>query len=138
MNIVKKISVMLMMVLLVVAMALPAFASTTTTAAPEQTQVQEEQEDSTDGLKAIAAGMAIGLAAAGGAIAMAQKCQGERKKRPFHHFFLAMNFFCFKISYLARRLLMYRGIQRKSCPTGQRRAIIAEGGDILCCRRRIP
>ena len=67
MNIVKKISVMLMMVLLVVAMALPAFASTTTTAAPEQTQVQEEQEDSTDGLKAIAAGMAIGLAAAGGA-----------------------------------------------------------------------
>ena len=60
MNIVKKISVMLMMVLLVVAMALP----------PEQTQVQEEQEDSTDGLKAIAAGMAIGLAAAGGAIAM--------------------------------------------------------------------
>ena len=70
MNIVKKISVMLMMVLLVVAMALPAFASTTTTAAPEQTQVQEEQEDSTDGLKAIAAGMAIGLAAAGGAIAM--------------------------------------------------------------------
>ena len=65
MNIVKKISVMLMMVLLVVAMALPAFASTTTTAAPEQTQVQEEQEDSTDGLKAIAAGMAIGLAAAG-------------------------------------------------------------------------
>lgn len=70
MNIVKKISVMLMMVLLVVAMALPAFASTTTTAAPEQTQVQEEQEDSADGLKAIAAGMAIGLAAAGGAIAM--------------------------------------------------------------------
>ena len=70
MNIVKKISVMLMMVLLVVEMALPAFASTTTTAAPEQTQVQEEQEDSTDGLKAIAAGMAIGLAAAGGAIAM--------------------------------------------------------------------
>ena len=68
MNIVKKISVMLMMVLLVVAMALPAFASTTTTAAPEQTQVQEEQEDSTDGLKAIAAGMAIGLAIAMGIV----------------------------------------------------------------------
>ena len=66
MNIVKKISVMLMMVLLVVAMALPAFASTTTTAAPEQTQVQEEQEDSTDGLKAIAAGMAIAMGIVGG------------------------------------------------------------------------
>ena len=73
MNIVKKISVMLMMVLLVVAMALPAFASTTTTAAPEQTQVQEEQEDSTDGLKAIAAGMAIGLAAAGWASSAARR-----------------------------------------------------------------
>lgn len=69
MNIVKKISVMLMMVLLVVAMAVPAFASTTTDA-PEQAAVQEQQEDNTVGLKAIAAGLAIGLAAAGGAVAM--------------------------------------------------------------------
>lgn len=68
MNIVKKISVFAMMVLLVLAMAVPAFAASTTEQEPAA-QTQQQDESST-GLKAIAAGAAIGLAAAGGAIGM--------------------------------------------------------------------
>lgn len=47
-----------------------AFADTETTAAAQTTQVAAEASDNTTGLKAIAAGIAIGLAACGGGIGM--------------------------------------------------------------------
>ena len=65
---VKKISALLAVLLLSLALAVPALA-----AAPEAAPAGEGavvQEDNTLGLKAIAAGIAVGVAAAGGAVGM--------------------------------------------------------------------
>lgn len=53
--------------LLILALAAPAYAAAPET---EEPAAQEQSEGSTLGLKAIAAGLAIGVAAAGGAVAM--------------------------------------------------------------------
>lgn len=55
------------MLVLALSLAAPAFAAGT----PESQQaVSQVQEDNTIGLKAIAAGVAVGIAAAGGAVGM--------------------------------------------------------------------
>lgn len=63
----KKILTLTGVLLLLLALAAPAYAS-----APDsgQSAAQEETEESSIGLKAIAAGLAVGIAAAGGAVAM--------------------------------------------------------------------
>ena len=63
----KKIFALTGALILVLALAAPAYA-----AAPEgdEPAAEEEVVDNTIGLKAIAAGIAIGIAAAGGAVAM--------------------------------------------------------------------
>ena len=55
--------------LLTIALAAPAFAADAP-AASEPAAQAETQEDSVVGLKAIAAGIAVGIAAAGGAVGM--------------------------------------------------------------------
>lgn len=63
----KKLLTLTGVLLLLLALAAPAYA-----AAPDggQSAAQEETEESSIGLKAIAAGLAVGIAAAGGAVAM--------------------------------------------------------------------
>lgn len=55
--------------LLTIALAVPAFAANAPVSDEPAAQA-ETQEDSSIGLKAIAAGIAVGVAAAGGAVAM--------------------------------------------------------------------
>ena len=63
----KKIFVLAGVLVLALSLAAPAFAAGT----PESQQaVSQVQEDNTIGLKAIAAGVAVGIAAAGGAVGM--------------------------------------------------------------------
>lgn len=62
----KKFCVLVMMLLLALALAAPAFAA----GGDGADGAAETQEDSTIGLKAIAAGIAVGVAAAGGAVGM--------------------------------------------------------------------
>ena len=66
-NIKKVLSVLLVMLAMVVTMAAPAFADEP--AATQAAQAETEAGDSTTG-KAIASAVAVGLAAAGGAIGM--------------------------------------------------------------------
>ena len=63
----KKLLTLTGVLLLLLALAVPAYA-----AGPEEGQAaaQEETEESSIGLKAIAAGLAVGIAAAGGAVGM--------------------------------------------------------------------
>lgn len=61
----KKVCVLILMLLMTLALAAPALA-----AGPEPADTAETQQDNTLGLKAIAAGIAIGVAAAGGAVGM--------------------------------------------------------------------
>lgn len=61
--------VLALTLLLVLAMAAPAFAADEPTAGNNTAETVETAEDST-GMRALATGLAIGLAAAGGAIAM--------------------------------------------------------------------
>ena len=55
---------------LTLALALPAFAADTPAQPADDTAAVEVQADNTIGLKAVAAGLAVGIAAAGGAIGM--------------------------------------------------------------------
>ena len=63
----KKIIALAGVLMLTLALTVPAFATNAPTASEPAAQTQE---DSTTGFKAIAAGVAVGLAAAGGAVAM--------------------------------------------------------------------
>ena len=63
----KKIFVLAGVLALALALALPALAAEP---APDGGEAAVVQEDNTLGLKAIAAGIAVGVAAAGGAVAM--------------------------------------------------------------------
>ena len=65
----KKLCVLVLALLMALALALPAFAAEGDAAAAGA-EAAETQEDNTVGLKAIAAGIAIGIAAAGGAVGM--------------------------------------------------------------------
>ena len=65
----KKIFVLAGVLVIVLSLAAPAFAAGAPDAAAPAAQ-SETQEDNTIGLKAIAAGVAVGIAAAGGAVAM--------------------------------------------------------------------
>lgn len=65
----KKILVLAGALVLTLALAVPAFAAGTPDAQAPAGQTEAE-EDSTIGLKAIAAGIAVGIAAAGGAVGM--------------------------------------------------------------------
>ena len=73
---VKKICALLFLTLFVSFVAIPVFSDSTDVSAAESTEVtttetaQEDDGSSIDGVKAIAAGVAIGLAAAGGALGM--------------------------------------------------------------------
>lgn len=64
-----KILVLAGVLMLTLSLAAPAFAADAPDPAEPATQ-SETQEDNTIGLKAIAAGVAVGIAAAGGAVAM--------------------------------------------------------------------
>ena len=70
----KKIIAALFVIVAMLAMAIPAFAAGNGAApAPDAAQTQQSesvQADSSLGLKAVATGIAIGLAAAGGAVGM--------------------------------------------------------------------
>jgi len=72
MNLVKKFSVAVLVLMLAALLAIPAYATGDSTDEAQTTAVETEadSEGSTTGLKAIAVGVAIGLAAAGGAVAM--------------------------------------------------------------------
>ena len=65
----KKLCVLVLALLMALALALPAIAAEGDAAAAGA-EAAETQEDNTVGLKAIAAGIAIGIAAAGGAVGM--------------------------------------------------------------------
>ncbi len=72
----KRVSMILLVVIALLALAIPVFAETTNdNAQPTATAAQSADEaastdDGTLGSKALASGVAVGLAAAGGAIAM--------------------------------------------------------------------
>ena len=69
----KKMGALLVLAAAILTLAVPAFAAGSKDAAPaaDTAAVQVQQDkDNTIGLKAIAAGIAIGLGAAGGAVAM--------------------------------------------------------------------
>ena len=68
-QIIAKISLMVMLALMLCAFSVPVFASEEEDAAVTEEAVEEE--DSSTGMKAVSAGVAIGLAAAAGAIGMA-------------------------------------------------------------------
>jgi len=65
---IKRLFALAGVLVLALALTLPALAAEAPAAGGETAQVQTE--DSTIGLKAIAAGVAVGIAAAGGAVAM--------------------------------------------------------------------
>lgn len=62
----KKVLVLAGVLVLALSLAAPAFAA----GAPESQETAQVQEDNTLGMKAIAAGVAVGIAAAGGAVGM--------------------------------------------------------------------
>ena len=62
----KKILVLAGVLMLITALAVPALAAE----APDAGQAAAQTEDSSIGLKAVAAGIAVGIAAAGGAVGM--------------------------------------------------------------------
>ena len=68
----KRIPAFLMVMLVVLALTVPALAASASDAAPTAatTETEQTQRDNAAGSKSLAAGIAIGLAAAGGAIAM--------------------------------------------------------------------
>lgn len=68
----KRIPAFLMVMLVVLALTVPALAASASDAAPTAatTETEQTQQDNVAGSKSLAAGIAIGLAAAGGAIAM--------------------------------------------------------------------
>ena len=68
----KKIPVCLLAMLVVLTLTVPVLAASSADAAPAAAAAEtvQTQQDTTTGSKALAAGLAIGLAAAGGAIAM--------------------------------------------------------------------
>lgn len=68
-HLLKKILILAGALALTLALAAPAFAADAP-AQGEDTAQSQTQEDNTIGLKAIAAGIAVGIAAAGGAVAM--------------------------------------------------------------------
>ena len=68
-HLLKKILILAGALVLTLSLAAPAFAAGAPDAAEPPAQ-SEAQEDNTTGLKAIAAGVAVGIAAAGGAVAM--------------------------------------------------------------------
>lgn len=69
----KRIPAFLMVMLVVLALTVPALAASASDAVPTAatTETAQTQQDNAAGSKSLAAGIAIGLAAAGGAIAMA-------------------------------------------------------------------
>lgn len=68
----KRIPAFMMVMLVVLALTVPALAASASDAAPTAatTETEQTQQDNAAGSKSLAAGIAIGLAAAGGAIAM--------------------------------------------------------------------
>lgn len=73
MNLAKRIPVALLVLMMTLLLALPAYAAgeTDASAAPQTTATEvETSEESSIGFKAIAVGLAIGLAAAGGGVGM--------------------------------------------------------------------
>ena len=68
----KRIPAFLMVMLVVLALTVPALAASASDAAPTAatTETEQTQQDNAAGSKSLAAGIALGLAAAGGAIAM--------------------------------------------------------------------
>ena len=66
----KRIAVLSGVLVLALSLAAPAFAAGESDGPEAQAVSVEVQEDNTVGLKAIAAGLAVGIAAAGGAVAM--------------------------------------------------------------------
>ena len=68
----KKILVLAGVLAVVLSLTLPAFADTPEPADGNEpaAQTETQEEDNSIGLKAIAAGIAVGIAAAGGAVAM--------------------------------------------------------------------
>ena len=73
MNLAKRIPVALLVLMMTLLLALPAYAAgeTDASAAPQTTATEvETSEESSTGLKAIAVGIAIGLAAVGGGVGM--------------------------------------------------------------------
>lgn len=68
-HLLKKILVLAGVLVIVLSLSAPAFAAEAPDASEPAAQ-SETQEDNTIGMKAIAAGLAVGLAAAAGAIAM--------------------------------------------------------------------
>ena len=68
----KRIPAFLMVMLVVLALTVPALAASASDAAPTAatTETEQTQQDNAAGSKSLAAGIAIGLAATGGAIAM--------------------------------------------------------------------
>ena len=68
----KRIPAFLMVMLVVLALTVPALAASASDAAPTAatTETEQTQQDNAAGSKSLAAGIAIGLAAACGAIAM--------------------------------------------------------------------
>ena len=66
----KKILVLAGVLVIILSLAAPAFAAAPPTGAEPPAQTEAQEEDNTIGLKAIAAGIAVGIAAAGGAVGM--------------------------------------------------------------------
>ena len=66
----KKILVLACVLVLALSLAAPAFAADAPSADTEPAAGSETQEDNSIGLKAVAAGIAVGIAAAGGAVGM--------------------------------------------------------------------
>ena len=65
----KKILVLAGVLVIILSLAAPAFADSLDGAEPAA-QAETQEEDNSIGLKAIAAGIAVGIAAAGGAVGM--------------------------------------------------------------------
>ena len=67
----KKVLVLIGVLVIVLSLAAPAFADSPDGAAPDlAAQAGVQEEDNSIGLKAVAAGIAVGIAAAGGAVGM--------------------------------------------------------------------
>ena len=66
----KKILVLAGVLVAVLSLAAPAFADAPEDAAVLSAQAEVQEEDDSIGLKAVAAGIAVGIAAAGGAVGM--------------------------------------------------------------------
>ena len=66
----KKILVLAGVLVIVLSLTVPAFADGPDGPAPDPAAQSETQADNSIGLKAIAAGIAVGIAAAGGAVGM--------------------------------------------------------------------